>query len=74
MLMGSSERARVQLVTTVEELPWEFNGDQGKWTFVIDSLIGGLGYAGVVKWLAMHDTLDEAVLAAAKMRDGMVAT
>jgi hypothetical protein len=44
------------------------------WHYVIDSLIGGLEYEGVVRWLAARPDLPTALHDAQKLRDGMVAT
>lgn len=42
--------------------------------FVVESLVGGLSYEGVKKWLARCDTIDEAYEAAKQIRDGMIAS
>jgi hypothetical protein len=44
------------------------------WHYVIDSLIGGLDYEGVVRWLSIWPDLPTALREAQKLRDGMVAT
>lgn len=50
------------------EVPLPPPYEPDKWKFVIESLVGGLDYSGVVMWMAMHDDLDAAVEAARKLR------
>lgn len=45
------------------------------WLFVIESLVGGLDDAGIVKWIDTHGPdLDAMLREARRLRDGMVAT
>lgn len=47
--------------------------DIKKMQYIIESLIGGLSYDGIKKWLAMYSTLEEAYQAAQQLRSGMIA-
>lgn len=46
-----------------------------KWVFVIESLIGGLDDAGILRWLDVFGPdIDRLYERALRLRDGMVAT
>lgn len=40
------------------------------WCYVLETLVGGLDYQGIVRWLEQRDSLDDAVEAAYSYRDG----
>lgn len=44
--------------------------DSEKWAYVIETLVGGLDYDGIRKWLANKETLDDAVTVADLLRSG----
>jgi hypothetical protein len=52
--------------------PWA--GRHEHWTYVLESLAGGLDDDGMLKWLSKFDSFDEAYDAAHDLRDGMIAT
>jgi hypothetical protein len=47
---------------------------QEKWAFVIETLMGGLDYQGICKWLACRPNLDTAYADAQELRLGTIAT